>query len=59
MSWPDHGVPGEPGGVLSFLTQVNSKQADYPDAGPMIIHCRYRGAAGDEAAEDIQFSLVI
>lgn len=41
MSWPDHGVPQEPGGVLSFLTQVNSKQAEHPDAGPMIIHCRY------------------
>ncbi|XP_007550196.1 PREDICTED: tyrosine-protein phosphatase non-receptor type 6-like isoform X1 [Poecilia mexicana] len=39
LSWPDHGVPQQPGGVLSFLTQVNAKQADYPDAGPMIIHC--------------------
>ncbi|XP_071765044.1 tyrosine-protein phosphatase non-receptor type 6 isoform X1 [Centroberyx gerrardi] len=39
LSWPDHGVPQEPGGVLSFLTQVNSKQAEFPDAGPMIIHC--------------------
>uniref|UniRef100_A0A3Q4BLB3 protein-tyrosine-phosphatase n=1 Tax=Mola mola TaxID=94237 RepID=A0A3Q4BLB3_MOLML len=39
MSWPDHGVPQEPGGVLSFLTQVNTKQAEHPDAGPMIIHC--------------------
>ncbi|XP_057689785.1 tyrosine-protein phosphatase non-receptor type 6 [Corythoichthys intestinalis] len=39
LSWPDHGVPQEPGGVLSFLTQVNSKQEEYPDAGPMIIHC--------------------
>ncbi|XP_010746103.1 tyrosine-protein phosphatase non-receptor type 6 [Larimichthys crocea] len=39
MSWPDHGVPQEPGGVLSFLTQVNAKQREYPDAGPMIIHC--------------------
>ncbi|XP_049587555.1 tyrosine-protein phosphatase non-receptor type 6 isoform X2 [Syngnathus scovelli] len=39
MSWPDHGVPQEPGAVLSFLTQVNDKQAEYPDAGPMIIHC--------------------
>ncbi|XP_061675724.1 tyrosine-protein phosphatase non-receptor type 6 isoform X2 [Syngnathoides biaculeatus] len=39
LSWPDHGVPQEPGGVLSFLTQVNSKQAEYPGAGPMIIHC--------------------
>nr|XP_040021686.1 tyrosine-protein phosphatase non-receptor type 6 isoform X1 [Gasterosteus aculeatus aculeatus] len=39
MSWPDHGVPHEPGAVLSFLSQVNGKQADYPDAGPMVIHC--------------------
>lgn len=39
LSWPDHGVPQEPGGVLSFLTQVNTKQAEYPEAGPMIIHC--------------------
>ncbi|XP_030250880.1 tyrosine-protein phosphatase non-receptor type 6 isoform X3 [Sparus aurata] len=39
MSWPDHGVPQEPGGVLSFLNQVNAKQAEYPDSGPMIIHC--------------------
>lgn len=39
LSWPDHGVPQEPGGVLSFLTQVNGKQAEYPKAGPMIIHC--------------------
>uniref|UniRef100_A0A8C6USG8 protein-tyrosine-phosphatase n=1 Tax=Neogobius melanostomus TaxID=47308 RepID=A0A8C6USG8_9GOBI len=39
MSWPDHGVPQEPGGVLSFLDQVNSKQYEYPNAGPMIIHC--------------------
>ncbi|CAB1334491.1 unnamed protein product [Coregonus sp. 'balchen'] len=39
LSWPDHGVPEEPGGVLSFLTQVNAKQDEFPDAGPMIIHC--------------------
>lgn len=42
FSWPDHGVPQEPGGVLSFLTQVNMKQAEFPDAGPMVIHCRYQ-----------------
>uniref|UniRef100_A0A8C7YET2 protein-tyrosine-phosphatase n=1 Tax=Oryzias sinensis TaxID=183150 RepID=A0A8C7YET2_9TELE len=39
LSWPDHGVPQEPGGVLSFLIQVNGKQAEYPDAGPIIVHC--------------------
>lgn len=41
LSWPDHGVPQEPGGVLSFLIQVNGKQAEYPEAGPIIVHCRY------------------
>lgn len=39
LSWPDHGVPDQPGAVLSFLTQVNAKQDEYPDSGPMIIHC--------------------
>ncbi|XP_076826742.1 tyrosine-protein phosphatase non-receptor type 6 [Brachyhypopomus gauderio] len=39
LSWPDHGVPAEPGGVLSFLTQVNNKQQEFPHAGPMVIHC--------------------
>ncbi|XP_073702826.1 tyrosine-protein phosphatase non-receptor type 6 isoform X1 [Garra rufa] len=38
LSWPDHGVPQEPGGVLSFLEQVNSKQNEF-STGPMIIHC--------------------
>lgn len=40
ISWPDHGVPEEPGGVLSFLDQVNTKQEEFGDAGPMVIHCR-------------------
>uniref|UniRef100_A0A4W5L2I8 protein-tyrosine-phosphatase n=1 Tax=Hucho hucho TaxID=62062 RepID=A0A4W5L2I8_9TELE len=39
LSWPDHGVPEEPGGVLSFLSQVNTKQAEFSNAGPMVIHC--------------------
>ncbi|CAG6015092.1 unnamed protein product [Menidia menidia] len=39
LSWPDHGVPQEPGGILSFLNEVNNKQSAQPDAGPMIIHC--------------------
>ena len=50
MSWPDHGVPQEPGGVLSSLDQVNSKQAEFPGAGPMIIHCRYQTAGGPKAS---------
>ncbi|XP_069774452.1 tyrosine-protein phosphatase non-receptor type 11b isoform X2 [Narcine bancroftii] len=39
LSWPDHGVPNEPGGVLSFLDQVNRTQLSIPDTGPIIVHC--------------------
>ncbi|KAJ8287788.1 hypothetical protein COCON_G00004470 [Conger conger] len=39
LSWPDHGVPQDAGGVLSFMTQVNSRQMEFPNAGPMIVHC--------------------
>ncbi|XP_057260418.1 tyrosine-protein phosphatase non-receptor type 6 isoform X1 [Pezoporus wallicus] len=39
LSWPDHGVPSDPGGVLSFLDQINQKQESIPDAGPILVHC--------------------
>ncbi|NXI35220.1 PTN6 phosphatase, partial [Galbula dea] len=39
LSWPDHGVPSEPGGVLSFLDQINQKQESIPGAGPILVHC--------------------
>ncbi|XP_039611514.1 tyrosine-protein phosphatase non-receptor type 11b isoform X1 [Polypterus senegalus] len=39
LSWPDHGVPNEPGGVLSFLEQVNRTQQSIPDTGPIVVHC--------------------
>ncbi|XP_032629798.1 tyrosine-protein phosphatase non-receptor type 6 isoform X1 [Chelonoidis abingdonii] len=39
LSWPDHGVPSEPGGVLSFLDQINQKQESIPEAGPIVVHC--------------------
>ncbi|XP_060708422.1 tyrosine-protein phosphatase non-receptor type 11b isoform X1 [Hemiscyllium ocellatum] len=39
LSWPDHGVPNEPGGVLSFLDQVNRTQQSIPDTGPITVHC--------------------
>ncbi|TRY56464.1 hypothetical protein DNTS_008704, partial [Danionella cerebrum] len=39
LSWPDHGVPQEPGGVLSFLQQVNNKQQEISATGPTIVHC--------------------
>ncbi|XP_053256788.1 tyrosine-protein phosphatase non-receptor type 11-like isoform X3 [Podarcis raffonei] len=39
FSWPDHGVPNEPGGVLGFLDQVNRAQRSVPDTGPIVVHC--------------------
>uniref|UniRef100_A0A8C7RGG5 protein-tyrosine-phosphatase n=1 Tax=Oncorhynchus mykiss TaxID=8022 RepID=A0A8C7RGG5_ONCMY len=39
LSWPDHGVPNEPGGVLSFLEQVNRTQSAIPETGPIVVHC--------------------
>nr|XP_033777436.1 tyrosine-protein phosphatase non-receptor type 11-like isoform X2 [Geotrypetes seraphini] len=39
LSWPDHGVPNKPGGVLSFLEQVKQAQLCNSDAGPLVVHC--------------------
>ncbi|XP_061422116.1 LOW QUALITY PROTEIN: tyrosine-protein phosphatase non-receptor type 11-like [Lethenteron reissneri] len=39
LAWPDHGVPGEPGGVLGFLEEVNKRQEGLPLAGPVVVHC--------------------
>ncbi|XP_023685868.1 tyrosine-protein phosphatase non-receptor type 11b [Paramormyrops kingsleyae] len=39
LSWPDHGVPNEPGGVLSFLDQVNQTQNALTETGPIVVHC--------------------
>lgn len=41
LSWPDHGVPDKPGGVLWFLEEVNRTQSSIPDTGPIVVHCRY------------------
>lgn len=49
LSWPDHGVPSEPGGVLSFLDQINQKQESIPAAGPILVHCRLVQRLGFEA----------
>ncbi|MBN3283789.1 PTN11 phosphatase, partial [Polyodon spathula] len=38
-AWPDHGVPGDPGGVLDFLEEVNMKQESILEAGPIVVHC--------------------
>uniref|UniRef100_A0A8C0Q2L0 protein-tyrosine-phosphatase n=1 Tax=Canis lupus familiaris TaxID=9615 RepID=A0A8C0Q2L0_CANLF len=39
FSWPDHGVPAEPSGVLGFLEEVNRTQSSMPGAGPIVVHC--------------------
>lgn len=46
LSWPDHGVPNEPGGVLWFLEEVNRTQSTIPDTGPIVVHCRYNQEGG-------------
>ncbi|XP_042297785.1 tyrosine-protein phosphatase non-receptor type 11 [Sceloporus undulatus] len=38
-TWPDHGVPSDPGGVLDFLEEVHHKQESIADAGPVVVHC--------------------
>lgn len=40
LSWPDHGVPNEPGGVLWFLEEINRTQNSAKEVGPMVVHCR-------------------
>ncbi|KAK2193785.1 hypothetical protein NP493_5g04026, partial [Ridgeia piscesae] len=37
--WPDHGVPADPGIVLSFLQKIDDIQESIPDAGPVVVHC--------------------
>uniref|UniRef100_A0A3P9IEY3 protein-tyrosine-phosphatase n=1 Tax=Oryzias latipes TaxID=8090 RepID=A0A3P9IEY3_ORYLA len=39
LSWPDHGVPNEPGGVLWFLEEINRTQNSVKEAGPIVVHC--------------------
>lgn len=43
-TWPDHGVPSDPGGVLDFLEEVHHKQESIADSGPVVVHCRYNNA---------------
>lgn len=47
-SWPEHGVPYHATGLLAFIRRV--KASTPPDAGPIVIHCRYAGGRGAEPA---------
>jgi len=48
-SWPEHGVPYHATGLLAFIRRV--KASTPPDAGPIVIHCRYvRGRGAEPAA---------
>jgi len=38
-AWPDHGVPDHPTPLLLFMRRVKFMTA--PDAGRLIVHCRY------------------
>ncbi|TEA30532.1 hypothetical protein DBR06_SOUSAS12410085, partial [Sousa chinensis] len=49
LSWPDHGVPSEPGGVLSFLDQINQRQ-EMPPTQPLGL-CT-TGSTGDPHVHD-------
>ena len=48
MSWPEHGVPYHATGLLAFIRRV--KASTPPDAGPIVIHCRYVCGRGAEPA---------
>lgn len=48
MSWPEHGVPYHATGLLAFIRRV--KASTPPDAGPIVIHCRYMRGCGAELA---------
>lgn len=41
-SWPDHGVPDNPGPVIEFVRAVRAQEdSENTNRGPMVVHCRY------------------
>ena len=38
-TWPDHGVPDETSGPISFVREVRSYIRS--EHGPIVVHCRY------------------
>ncbi|MEQ2179359.1 hypothetical protein GOODEAATRI_024086 [Goodea atripinnis] len=57
LSWPDHGVPNEPGGVLWFLEEVNRTQSTIKDTGPIVVHCRYSQTKNNVVLEKKTYSV--
>ncbi|KAL8203166.1 UNVERIFIED_CONTAM: hypothetical protein K2H54_043591 [Gekko kuhli] len=51
-AWPDHGVPEHPTPFLAFLRRV--KTCNPPDAGPMVVHCRFQKALLEEMQKGIK-----
>ncbi|XP_066925489.1 receptor-type tyrosine-protein phosphatase F-like isoform X2 [Clytia hemisphaerica] len=39
MSWPDHGVPGHPTSMLSFVRHVMGDMKNRRQEGPVVVHC--------------------
>ncbi|OCT69782.1 tyrosine-protein phosphatase non-receptor type 6 [Xenopus laevis] len=59
LTWPDHGVPTDPGGVLSFLEEVNCMQESIEKAGPIVVHCSAGiGRTGTIIAIDMLLDLI-
>ena len=53
QSWPDHGVPSDPGCVLNFLHDVNQKQES-------LMTCESNGEKDEEEADaDTENSKII
>lgn len=44
-AWPEHGVPYHATGLLAFIRRV--KASTPPDAGPIVIHCRWGAELGE------------
>uniref|UniRef100_A0A8C3YD90 Uncharacterized protein n=1 Tax=Catagonus wagneri TaxID=51154 RepID=A0A8C3YD90_9CETA len=57
LSWPDHGVPAEPAGVLGFLDEVSAERS-WPQASPVRLHSAGIGHTGTITAIDILVDII-
>ena len=62
-SWPDYGVPQEPGSVLAFLHDTNQKYRELVQSsivpGPIVVHCSAGiGRTGTFIVIDILLNLI-